>query len=96
MLADGKWVSGDVMKLLKIAPLAAVLLISGCATEMAWRRTDGGPVDRSFHWAAARCRERAADFDRAQAAMRRCMERHGYVWTAVAVGYDDDDDDYDD
>lgn len=86
------------MKLLKTAMLAAALLSSGCATEMAWRSADGGPVDRSFNWASARCRERAQDFDdRAADAMKKCMARYGYVWTAVPSydgynGYDDEDD----
>jgi hypothetical protein len=92
------------MKVLKIAALsAAVLAAGGCATEMAWTRYDGRPLDRSFGWAAAHCRERARHHgyygdDRADA-MQRCMKRHGYVWSTVVVsapngGYYDDD--YDD
>jgi hypothetical protein len=74
------------MKLIKIAALSATLLFSGCATEMAWQRADGGPLDRSFAWAASHCRERAKEHwgDREEA-MERCMRRYGYVWTAVAV-----------
>jgi hypothetical protein len=70
------------MKLLKIAALSAALLAGGCATELAWQRVDGRPLDSSFAWAAAHCRERARDAwgDRHEA-MLRCMERHGYVWT---------------
>ncbi|HWE21717.1 MAG TPA: hypothetical protein VG758_31830 [Hyphomicrobiaceae bacterium] len=74
------------MKLIKIAALSATLLAGGCATEMAWQRADGYPLDRSFAWAAGHCRERAKEHwgDRAEA-MERCMRRYGYVWTAVAV-----------
>ncbi len=95
------------MKLLKIAALSATVLASGCATEMAWQREDGGPLDRRFAWTAERCRERARESwggreERAET-MYRCMRRHGYVWTSVAVSepryrhrdyryYDDNDD----
>jgi hypothetical protein len=77
------------MKLLKIAALSATVLAGGCATEMAWQREDGGPLDRRFSWAAERCREHARESwggreDRAET-MYRCMRRHGYVWTSVAV-----------
>jgi glycerol kinase len=77
------------MKLLKIAALSATLLAGGCATEMAWQREDGGPLDRRFAWAAERCRAHARETwgdreDRAET-MYRCMRRHGYVWTTVAV-----------
>lgn len=74
------------MKLLKIAALFATLLSAGCATEMAWQRADGRPLDRSFGWTAAHCRERAREYwqDRAEA-MQRCMRRHGYVWTAAST-----------
>ena len=77
------------MKLLKIAALSATVLAGGCATEMAWQREDGGPLDRRFAWTAERCRERAKESwggrdDRAET-MYRCMQRHGYVWTSVAV-----------
>jgi hypothetical protein len=73
------------MKLLKITALSATLLAGGCATDMAWRRADGGPLDRHFAWAAEHCRERARrHWDDKAEAMQRCMERHGYVWTAVA------------
>jgi hypothetical protein len=93
------------MKLLKVAALSATLLAGGCATEMAWQRADGGPLDRGFAWAAANCRERARDNWREdrEEAMQRCMRRHGYVWTSVAVAeprrrhrdrYNDDYDDY--
>jgi hypothetical protein len=84
------------MKLLKIAALSATLLAGGCASEMAWQRVDGGPVGRSFASVAAECRERAREYGgegRATEAMRRCMERHGYVWAAISSnGYYDDDD----
>jgi hypothetical protein len=77
------------MKLLKIAALSATVLAGGCATEMAWQREDGAPLDRRFAWAADRCREHARESwgdreDRAET-MYRCMRRHGYVWTTVAV-----------
>jgi hypothetical protein len=77
------------MKLLKIAALSATVLAGGCATEMAWQREDGLPLDRRFSWAAAQCRERARESwggreERAET-MYRCMRRHGYVWTTVAV-----------
>jgi hypothetical protein len=74
------------MKLLKIAALSATVLAGGCATEMAWQREDGGPLDRRFAWTAERCRERAREAwgDRADA-MYKCMRRHGYVWTSVVV-----------
>ena len=90
------------MKFLKIAMLAATLLSGGCAGDMAWQRADGRPVDRSFVGVAAECRERAQEYGygrdgRATEIMRRCMGRHGYVWTAVSsngyygYGYGDDD-----
>jgi glycerol kinase len=77
------------MKLLKIAALSATVLAGGCATEMAWQREDGAPLDRRFSWAAERCRERARENwgnreDRAET-MYRCMRRHGYVWTSAVV-----------
>jgi hypothetical protein len=86
------------MKLLKIAALSAAVLSGGCATEMAWQRYDGRPLDRSFASTAEHCRDRARHHwgERAEA-MERCMRRHGYVWTTVVVsdrydgynGYDD-------
>ncbi len=77
------------MKLLKIAALTATVLAGGCATEMAWQREDGGPLDRRFAWTAERCRERAREAwggrdDRAET-MYKCMRKHGYVWTNVVV-----------
>jgi hypothetical protein len=76
------------MKLLKIATLSATLLAAGgCAGEMAWQRVDGGPINkRAFAWAAAECRERAREEygHDATERMQRCMQRRGYVWTAVA------------
>jgi hypothetical protein len=80
------------MKLLKFAALAAVVLAGGCATNeygARWQRTDGRAIDRSFDWAMSHCRRRASDQDEgrdAVHAMRRCMERRGYVWT---TGYYD-------
>jgi hypothetical protein len=72
------------MKAMKIAALSAALLASGCATEMAWQRIDGQPVDYGFRHAAAECRGRAEHYeDAAVEAMKRCMYRRGYVWTAV-------------
>ena len=87
------------MKRIKIAALSAALLSSGCATEMAWQRTDGRPVDRGFKYAAAECRGRAQHFNgEAVEAMKRCMHRRGYVWTSVVTsgngygnGYYEDD-----
>lgn len=77
---------------MKVAALLAALLSSGCATEMAWQRVDGRPVDRSFRWAAAECRGRAEHYEEAAVeAMKRCMYRRGYVWTAVYTGYNGDD-----
>jgi hypothetical protein len=78
------------MKVLKIAALsAAVLAAGGCATEMAWTRYDGRPLDGSFGWTAAHCRERAkerGDYrDERAEIMERCMKRHGYVWSTVVV-----------
>jgi hypothetical protein len=67
---------------------------------MAWQRADGYPLDRNFAWTAAHCRDRAREHweDKAEA-MQRCMRKHGYIWTAVAVApsryydrYEDDDD----
>lgn len=79
---------GGAMKLLKIATLSATLLAGGCAGEMAWQRADGRPVDRSFAWAAAQCRERAREYgyggEGATEVMNGCMRRHGYVWAAVS------------
>lgn len=73
------------MKRMKIAALSAALLSSGCATEMAWQRVDGQPVDRGFKYAASECRGRAQHYDEAAVeAMKRCMYRRGYVWTSVA------------
>jgi hypothetical protein len=75
------------MKLLKIMALSATLLSGGCATDMAWQRADGRPVDRYFAAAAAECRSRARHHGEAAAeAMHRCMNRRGYMWTAAAVG----------
>jgi hypothetical protein len=82
------------MKLLKIAALSATLLAGGCAGEMAWQRTDGGPVGRSFASVAAECRARAREYGGdggATEVMRRCMHRHGYVWAAISSNDDYDD-----
>jgi hypothetical protein len=74
------------MKLLRIAALSATLLVTGCATEYAWQRIDGDPLDRHFAWAAKHCRHRASnDWGDRTEEMERCMRRHGYVWTAVAI-----------
>jgi hypothetical protein len=74
------------MKLLKVAALSATLLVTGCATEYSWQRIDGTPLDRHFAWAANHCRSRARDDwgERAES-MERCMRKHGYIWTTVAV-----------
>jgi hypothetical protein len=72
------------MKIMRIAALSAAVVSSGCATEMAWQRVDGQPVDRGFRYAAAECRGRAQHHEEeAVEAMKRCMYRRGYVWTAV-------------
>jgi len=75
------------MKLLKIAALAAAVLSGGCATEMAWQRIDGRPIDRSFDWAVTECRRYATQYDEEVEAMHRCMHRRGYVWAAAPNGY---------
>ena len=55
---------------------------------MAWQRVDGRPVDQGFRYAAAECRGRAENYEEAAVeAMKRCMYRRGYVWTAVYTGY---------
>jgi hypothetical protein len=75
------------MKVMKIAAFSAALLASGCASEMAWQRVDGRPVDQGFRYAAAECRGRAEHHEEAAVeAMKRCMYRRGYVWTAVYTG----------
>jgi len=78
------------MKSLRIALVSATLLAGGCANEMAWQRADGRPIDRSFAWAAAECRDRAREYAREYAdateAMQRCMRRRGYVWGAAPAG----------
>jgi hypothetical protein len=87
------------MKVLKIAGLTALVLLGGCATEYTWQREDGGPLGRNFAWVAAHCRDKARNYWEDKAvAMQRCMARHGYVWTAVAVApsrYYDGYEDYD-
>jgi len=96
----GFW--GEPMKIMRIAALSAAVLSSGCATEMAWQRVDGQPVGRGFRQAAAECRGRAQHYDEAAVeAMKRCMYRRGYVWTAVYTsnGYNNgyyNGNDYDD
>lgn len=76
---------GGVMRLLKSMALAAAVFSSGCATQMAWQRTDGGRVHGwAFQRAISECRGRAWDRDEAAVeVMRRCMARRGFVWAAV-------------
>src|SRR5690348_3045811 len=84
---DVLWVGG-VMKSLKVAVLGVALFSGGCASQMAWQRTDGRPVHPwAFDRAMSECRSRAYDRDEAAVqVMQRCMARRGYVW-AEAYGY---------
>ena len=72
------------MKVMKIAAFSAALLASGCASEMAWQRVRRAAGRPGFRYAAAECRGRAEHHEEAAVeAMKRCMYRRGYVWTAV-------------
>ena len=78
------------MKLLKIAALSATVLAGGCATEMAWSGRTGfpsitGSPGRRRSAASAPASPGAAKEEDRTETMYRCMRRHGYVWTTVAV-----------
>jgi hypothetical protein len=76
------------MQLLKITVLSAALLAGGCATEMEWRRANGAPVvGWQFERDSAHCRHKAFHSDDPEGAMRRCMARKGYVWSAAYNDY---------
>ena len=63
------------MKVLKIAAFSAAVLAGGCASEMAWQRDDGGPLDRRVRLGGSRMpRARpSTSGGSGPEAMKRCM-----------------------
>ena len=72
------------MNWVKFAAVSAALLAGGCAGGgYSWQRSDGGPINQwAFDRAIGECRDRAADRQEPERAMKLCMARRGYVWTA--------------